>query len=212
MLCVHFVMLILKSEMKRMNKQITILVGMSGRGKDAILRKLVSDYDYQSFISCTTRAIRENEIDGRDYWFIDKGAFESMIDNNRMVEYRTYNTLVKGVQDTWFYGLSESEIDRMYDNQSYVVVLDLQGAKSLIDYIGKDKCEVIYVDCPNEIRKERAMKRGSFDLTEWERRSKCDEIDFSEDKRVDIVDREIQNWGISLDDVVKEIIDKGDLE
>ena len=195
-----------------MNKQITILVGQSASGKDAILRKLVSDYNYQSFISCTTRPIRENEIDGRDYWFVDKWAFKSMIENNRVVEYRTYNTLVKGVQDTWFYGLSKSEIDRMYDNQSYVVVLDLQGAKSLIDYVGKDKCEVIYIDCPSEIRKERAMKRGSFDLTEWDRRSKCDEIDFSEDKRVGIVDREIQNWGISLDDVVKEIVEKGGLD
>jgi guanylate kinase len=195
-----------------MNKQITILVGQSASGKDAILRKLVSDYDYQSFISCTTRPIRENEIDGRDYWFIDKWAFESMIDNNRMVEYRTYNTLVKGVQDTWFYGLSKSEIDRMYDNQSYVVVLDLQGVKSLIDYVGKDKCEVIYINCPSEIRKERAMKRGSFDLTEWNRRSEADEIDFSEDKRIGVVDRVVQNWGISLDDVVKEIIEKGGLE
>ena len=79
-------------------------------------------------------------------------------------------------------------------------------------YYGEDKCEVIYVDCPSEIRKERAMKRGSFDLTEWERRSKCDEVDFSEDKRVSIVDREIQNWDISLDDVVKEIVEKGGLE
>ena len=195
-----------------MNKQITILVGQSASGKDTILRKLVSDYDYQSFISCTTRPIRENEIDGRDYWFVDKWAFESMIDNNRVVEYRTYNTLVKGVQDTWFYGLSKSEIDRMYDNQSYVVVLDLQGAKSLIDYVGKDKCEVIYIDCLSEIRKERAMKRGSFDLTEWKRRSKCDEIDFSEDKRMGVVDRVVQNWDISLDDIVKKIIEKGGLE
>jgi guanylate kinase len=196
---------------KTMSKQITILCGQSASGKDAILRKLVSDYNYQSFISCTTRPIRENEIDGRDYWFIDKRAFESMIDNNRMVEYRTYNTLVKGVQDTWFYGLNKSEIDRMYDNQNYVVVLDLQGAKSLIDYIGKDKCEVIYIDCPSEIRKERAIKRGGYDEIEWERRNKCDEIDFSEDKRVGVVDREVQNWNRELDDVVEEI-KKGGLE
>ena len=194
-----------------MNKQITILVGMSGSGKDAILRKLVSDYDYQSFISCTTRPIRENEIDGRDYWFVDKWTFESMIDNNRMVEYRTYDTLVKGVQDTWFYGLSKSEIDRMYGNQSYVVVLDLQGAKSLIDYIGKDKCEVIYINCPSEIRKERAIKRGGYDEIEFERRYLADLTDFSEQNRIGLVDREIKNWNRELDDVVEEI-KKGGLE
>ena len=113
-------------------------------------------------------------------------------------------------KDIWLYGLSKSELDRVYPNQKYVVILDIQGTQSSLDYYGKDKCEVIYVDCPSEIRKERAMKRGSFDLTEWERRSKCDEVDFSEDKRIGVVDRVVQNWGISLDDVVKEIVERED--
>ena len=191
-------------------KNILILNGKSSSGKDSILRKLVSDYDYLPLISCTTRKMREHEVDGKDYWFIDNWAFKSMIENNRLIEYRSYNTLVNGIKDIWFYGLSKSELDRIYPNQKYVVILDIQGTQSLLDYYGKDKCEVIYVDCPSEIRKERAMKRGSFDLTEWERRSKCDEVDFSEDKRIGVVDRVVQNWGISLDDVVKEIIEKED--
>src|SRR5574344_546880 len=195
-----------------MNKQITILVGQSASGKDSILRKLVSDYDYLPLISCTTRKMREHEVDGKDYWFIDKGAFKSMIENNRLIEYRSYNTLVNEIKDIWLSGLSTSDLDRVYPNQTYVVILDIKGTQSLLDYYGKDKCEVIYVDCPSEIRKERAIKRGSFDLTEWERRSKCDEVDFSEDKRIGVADREIQNWNRELDDVVKEIIEKGDLE
>ena len=193
-----------------MNKNILILCGMSSSGKDSILRKLVSDYDYLPLISCTTRKMREHEVDGKDYWFIDNWAFKSMIENNRLIEYRSYNTLVNGIKDIWLYGLSKSELDRVYPNQKYVVILDIQGTQSLLDYYGKDKCEVIYVDCPSEVRKERAMKRGSFDLTEWERRSKCDEVDFSEDKRIGVVDRVVQNWGISLDDVVKEIVEKED--
>jgi guanylate kinase len=194
-----------------MNKQITILCGQSASGKDAILRKLVSDYDYLPLISCTTRKMREHEVDGKDYWFIDNWAFKSMIENNRLIEYRSYNTLVNGIKDIWLYGLSKSELDRVYPNQKYVVILDIKGTQSLLDYYGKDKCEVIYIDCPSEIRKERAMKRGSFDLTEWNRRSEADEIDFSEDKRIGVVDREIQNWNRELDDVVEEI-KKGGLE
>ena len=192
-----------------MNKNILILCGMSSSGKDTILRKLVSDYDYLPLISCTTRKMREHEVDGKDYWFIDNWAFKSMIENNRLIEYRSYNTLVNGNKDIWLYGLSKSELDRVYPNQKYVVILDIKGTQSLLDYYGKDKCEVIYVDCPSEIRKERAMKRGSFDLTEWNRRSEADEIDFSEDKRMGVVDRVVQNWGISLDDIVKEIVEKG---
>src|SRR5574344_779918 len=193
-------------------KNILILCGMSSSGKDSILRKFVSDYDYLALISCTTRKMREHEVDGKDYWFIDNWAFKSMIENSKLIEYRSYNTLVNGIKDIWLYGLSKSELDRVYPNQKYVVILDIKGTQSLLDYYGKDKCEVIYVDCPSEIRKERAIKRGSFDLTEWERRSKCDEVDFSEDKRIGVADREIQNWNRELDDVVKKIIEKGGLE
>lgn len=192
-----------------MNKQITILVGQSASGKDAILRKLVSDYGYLPIISVTSRPIRVNEKDGVDYLFESKETFLKLIKNNRLIEYRTYNTLVNGVRDVWYYGLIKNVLD---DNNKYVVILDIQGTKEFISYYGKDKCEVIYVDCPSEIRKERAMKRGSYDEIEWKRRNKCDEIDFSEDKRVGIVDREIRNWDISLDDVVKKIIEKGGLE
>ena len=192
-----------------MSKQITILCGKSSSGKDSILRKLVSDYDYLPIISVTSRPIRISEKDGIDYLFETKENFLKLIKNDRLIEYRTYNTLVNGVSDIWYYGLPKYVLD---DNKKYVVILDIQGTKDFITYYGKDKCEVIYVDCPSEIRKERAMKRGSFDLTEWKRRSKCDEVDFSEDKRIGVVDRVVQNWDISLDDVVKEIVEKGGLE
>lgn len=186
-----------------MSKQITILCGQSASGKDSILRKLVSDYDYLPIISVTSRPMRIGEKDGVDYLFETKENFLKLIKNDGLIEYRIYNTLLNGVSDCWYYGLIKHILD---DNKKYVVILDIQGTKDFISYYGKDKCEVIYVDCPSEIRKERAMKRGSFDLTEWKRRSEADEIDFSEDKRVGVVDREVQNWGISLDDVVKEIV------
>jgi len=192
-----------------MSKQITILCGKSSSGKDAILRKLVSDYGYLPIISATSRPIRISEKDGIDYLFETKENFLKLIKNDRLIEYRTYNTLVNGVSDVWYYGLPKYVLD---DNKKYVVILDIQGTKDFISYYGKDKCEVIYIDCPSEVRKERAMKRGSFDSIEWNRRSEADEIDFSEDKRIGVVDRVVQNWGISLDDVVKEIVEKGGLD
>lgn len=189
-----------------MNKQITILCGQSASGKDTILRKLVSDYNYLPLISCTTRKMREHEVDGKDYWFIDNWAFKSMIENNRLIEYRSYNTLVNGIKDIWLYGLSKSELDRVYPNQKYVVILDIKGIQSLLDYYGKDKCEVIYIDCPSEVRKERAMKRGGYDEIEFERRYLADLTDFSEQNRIGLVDREVKNYDRKLDDVVEEIV------
>ena len=85
----------------------------------------------------------------------------------------------------------------------------------ILEKIGLNK-NIWECSCGNgnlsKVLEENNYKVYSTDLTEWERRSKCDEIDFSEDKRVSIVDREIQNWGISLDDVVKEIVEIGGLD
>ena len=183
-------------------KEFTILVGRSASGKDAILRMLVNDYDYKPLISCTTRPKRDGETDNVTYYFISDYEFRVMINNNKLIEHRSYNTLVGGKKAVWYYGLPKIEVDK---NLHYVVILDLNGAQSFIDYYGKDNCEIIYIECGAETRTERAKKRGGFDRQEWDRRLKKDDIDFDIMKR-GIVNRTIDNENQSLDDVVKEIV------
>lgn len=183
-----------------------VLVGKSGCGKDSILRKLVNDYNFNRIISWTSRPKRENEVDGLDYHFCNKVEFLYLIDNNKLLEYRAYNTLYKGKEDIWFYGLLKEKLKA----KNNVVVLDLVGAKSFIDYYGKENCKVFYIDVDEEERTKRAMKRGSFDIKEWCRRLLTDEEDFSEDNRKGIVDFIIENKR-KIDETVKEIIDKCEL-
>ena len=182
-------------------KEFTILVGRSASGKDAILRRLVNDYNYKPLISCTTRPKRDGEVDNVTYYFISDYEFRVMINNNKLIEHRSYNTLVGGKKAVWYYGLPKIEVDK---NLHYVVILDLNGAQSFIDYYGKDNCEIIYIECGAETRTERAKKRGGFDSQEWNRRLKKDDIDFDIMKR-SIVNRTIDNENQCLDDVVKEI-------
>ena len=183
-------------------KEFTILVGRSASGKDAILRRLVNDYNYKPLISCTTRPKRDGETDNITYYFISDYEFRVMINNNKLIEHRSYNTLVGGKKAVWYYGLPKIEVDK---NLHYIVILDLNGAQSFIDYYGKDNCEIIYIECGAETRTERAKKRGGFDRQEWDRRLKKDNIDFDIMNR-GIVNRTIDNENQSLDDVVKEII------
>lgn len=183
-------------------KEFTILVGRSASGKDAILRKLVNDYDYKPLISCTTRPKRDGEIDNVTYYFISDDKFKVMIKNDSLIEHRSYITLVSGNKAVWYYGLPKIEVDKTLH---YIVILDLNGAQSFIDYYGKDNCEIIYIECGAKIRTERAKKRGGFDKQEWDRRLKKDDIDFDIMKR-SIVNRTIDNENQCLDDVVKEIV------
>lgn len=155
---------------------IVILCGKSGSGKDAIQKELVR-IGFRPIISVTTRPPRDGEIDGRDYFFTSAENFEKLIADNRLIEYRSYNTLVNGVEDTWYYGVKKQDLDPL---ANYVVVLDVDGGQKFIDYFGLDNCLVCYVDVPDDIRRERAVKRGSFDETEWNRRLYADKQDFDD--------------------------------
>jgi guanylate kinase len=153
---------------------ITILCGKSASGKDTLLKELVKD-GFEPIVSYTSRPMREGEKDGREYHFTDRETFEQMIKDDKLIEYRTYDTLVGNVPDTWYYGMAKQEFDKGKD---YVVVLDLDGAENFIGYAGKENCLVCYINAYDSNRTARAMQRGSFDETEWKRRMKADDADF----------------------------------
>ena len=156
--------------------KIIILMGMSGSGKDKIRKILEEDYGYENIVSYTSRPIREKEVNGRDYYFVSKKEFENIINNNEMIEYRKYKTNLCGNTDTWFYGVKKFKLQ---DNINYVIVIDLKGAESIINYFGKQNCIPIYLIVDDKIREQRAKNRGSFDEKEWNRRLLADYQDFS---------------------------------
>lgn len=154
-----------------------MVMGMSAVGKDTIREILEKEhYGYKNIVSYTSRPMRENEIDLVDYQFVSKEKFNEMINNNEMIEYRSYETNWYGKSETWFYGIRKFELDK---DKNYVVVIDLTGAENIINYFGEENCVLIYLTAKDEIRKARAIKRGSFDEVEWNRRLLSDYKDFS---------------------------------
>ncbi|MBR5361329.1 MAG: guanylate kinase [Lachnospiraceae bacterium] len=70
---------------------LTVISGFSGAGKGTLVKTLISEYDnYSLSVSMTTRPPREGEVDGRDYFFIDKPTFERNIENGLMLEHAEY--------------------------------------------------------------------------------------------------------------------------
>lgn len=168
---------------------IIILCGKSGCGKDSILKKMKT-HGYVPMISYTTRPKRDNEEDGVNYHFTDKETFLKMIDDDELIEWRSYNTTLNGVEDTWYYGMKKEKLSQY---KTYVTILDFNGAIELKKYYGADNCFICYIDVPDCIREERAIKRGSFDREEWNRRLEADEKDFSLEKICEIADDRVQN-------------------
>jgi guanylate kinase len=65
-----------------------ILSSPSGAGKSTLARRLRDwDVDIRFSVSATTRAARPNEVDGRDYHFVDEATFKQMVHNHEMLEH-----------------------------------------------------------------------------------------------------------------------------
>ena len=155
---------------------IIVLCGQSGGGKDSLAKLLSDRLGYSFVVSHTSRPMRVGESEGNPYWFVTLEGFYAIMSNDGFIEYRKYNTLVNNIPATWYYGVAKSAID---NSKSYVVVLDVQGMKDFKAHFG-DRVRSFYIEVSDETRKERAMSRGSFDDTEWNRRLLDDAIVFKD--------------------------------
>ena len=61
-----------------------VISGPGGVGKDTIAKELVDRTSIIYSVSMTTRKKRKNEVEGVDYFFVDKSTFEDNIKNNRL--------------------------------------------------------------------------------------------------------------------------------
>ncbi|MCQ2405903.1 MAG: guanylate kinase [Oscillospiraceae bacterium] len=75
------------------NKGILFVIsGPSGCGKGTVLKKVMSAREKLRFsVSATTRAPREGEVNGRDYYFVSREEFEKLLSEGQILEYTQYN-------------------------------------------------------------------------------------------------------------------------
>lgn len=178
----------------------TILVGKSGSGKDYLLKYMIQK-GFTPLVSHTTRPKRANEIDCIDYYFVSVTEF---LANNDFIETRSYDTELNGEKHTWYYGLSNRELVRNQD-KNIVTIFDIPGAIEFIKNTGMD-CNIIYLDVSDEIRKDRAILRGSFCDIEWDRRLLDDAKKFSDNELKSIVKHTVINENITIDELYNKVI------
>ena len=178
----------------------TILAGKSGSGKDYLLKYMVQK-GFTPLVSHTTRPKRANEIDCIDYYFVSVTEF---LADNDFIETRSYDTELNGEKHTWYYGLSNRELARNQNN-NIVTIFDIPGANEFIKNTGMD-CNIIYLDVSDEIRKNRAILRGSFCDIEWGRRLVDDAKKFSDKELKSIIKHTVINENITIDELYNKVI------
>ena len=97
-------------------KYLFVVSGPSGTGKDTIVARLLADHpEIQHTISATTRAPREGEQDGVNYYFVSKEDFERKLQNDEIVEHTCYCGN--------YYGTLRSEIERHMREKTPVILV-----------------------------------------------------------------------------------------
>lgn len=143
------------------NKRI-ILVGKAASGKDHA-RQQMENYGFRYCVSHTTRPPRVGEINGVDYHFISlDSAIHHFMAKNLFYEYVEFNG--------WVYGTSLEEFKK---SDLFIMT---PGGISKLDSKDRSESFIVYVDIPENIRRERLLKRNDADNVD--RRLAADEKDF----------------------------------
>jgi guanylate kinase len=133
-----------------------IISAPSGSGKTTIckyVQKLDSSIVFS--VSCTTRQIRENEIEGKDYFFTSNSKFEKKIKDDKFVEWEK-------IHGNFYYGTLKSTLDEAINKDKTILLeLDVKGAMT-VKKLYPTKSLSFFVEPPSvEDLKYRLQKRGT---------------------------------------------------
>lgn len=102
-----------------------VISGPSGVGKDTVLQLMKErGLPFDFVVTVTTRPPRENEIHGKDYWFVSKEEFARMIEADQLIEY----AFVYGD----YKGIPRRDVSKaLASGKDVVLRIDVQGAETI---------------------------------------------------------------------------------
>ena len=186
--------------------KIFYIIGKSATGKDHIYKELLRDSSLKlrPLVLYTTRPMRENEENGREYYFTDENRLEAVRREGRLIEERVYHT----VHGDWYYFTADEGQIRP-DEADYLGIGTPESLRGLRRYFGEDCVVPLYIETEDGLRLERALKRERSQenpkYAELCRRFLADCEDFSDEKlREAGISRRFANNGL-LDDCIQEL-------
>ena len=152
-----------------------VLSSPSGAGKTTLTKLLSKNNDYLISVSHTTRKPRINEIDAKDYFFVNEDEFKSLIKKDEFLEHaEVFNH---------FYGTSKTfVIDSLEKGSNVIFDIDWQGAKQIKEKKLKYKLITFFIlppskkvlferlssrDMKDKLIVEERMRQFSKDVLHW---------------------------------------------
>ncbi len=175
----------------------------SGAGKTTIVHHLLDqDLGLEFSVSACSRDPRENEVNGKDYYFLGVEGFRQKIRENAFVEWEE-------VYSDNFYGTLKSEIARIWNNGKAVIFdVDVVGGLNLKKQFG-EKALAVFVQPPSYEELEKRL-RGRSTETEDKIRQRMEkarkELSFASKFDVVILNDDLDTACVRAKDIVREFL------
>jgi guanylate kinase len=152
--------------------RLLVVSGPSGSGKSSIVRELIDRLGIEFSVSATTRLPRPGERHGVHYNFISRREFESMIENDELLEWAVYNNR--------YYGTPMSPIEETLDDQRDILLeIEIQGARQVRER--KPEAVMYFIAPPSlEELEKRLRRRGDTSEEDIEDRLEIAESEMAE--------------------------------
>jgi guanylate kinase len=133
----------------------------SGGGKGTIIRHVLEVVKNLSYsVSYTTRAPRQGEVDGREYFFISQETFEEMVAAGEFLEWACVHGNLYGTA-------KDQVIEETNAGADIILEVDVQGAASVRQLL-MDSVSIFILPPSYEVLKQRLITRGTDSPEELE--------------------------------------------
>ena len=135
-----------------------VIAAPSGAGKTTLVKALLAhDPDLRFSVSYTTREQRKNEIEGKDYFFVDKDRFRELKENGALLE----SALVFDNH----YGTSRAQVEEQLQlGHNVILEIDWQGARQVRESL--PGCVTVFILPPSRAALEHRLRSRRTDSDE----------------------------------------------
>ncbi len=177
-----------------------VISGPSGVGKDTVMQRMKErGLPFHFVVTATTRPQRNNEVHGRDYWFVSKEEFARMINEDELIEYAVVYGDYKGIP-------KQQVREALMSGMDVVMRIDVQGAETVRKLASE--ALMIFITTENEedlVHRLETRKTETPDSLAIRIATARKEL-----KRVGVFDYVIVNREFHLDetvDIIRAVID-----
>lgn len=174
-----------------------VISGSSGVGKGTVINEFLKKHpNFKLSISCTTRGIREGEVDRVNYFFLSKDEFKKCVDNNEFLEWAEFSGNC--------YGTKKEFVEKCLEKgENLILEIDTKGALNVKKLM--PEANLIFI-APPSIEDLEARLRGRHTETEEaiQKRLASIKLEIENSKHYDyvVVNDTVENAVKRIEDIV----------